>query len=82
MIPSYAAALALLRMYATRAIRVARAVFTVCRRHVPAWLGVVLTVCLVIPGPIDELLIVVVILVLAAVKPAARADIRSALHAT
>jgi integrase len=33
------------------------AILTVTRRHFPAWMGAVLTICLLIPGPVDELAI-------------------------
>lgn len=62
-------------------IRAMRALFNVVRRHVPAWVGVVLTVCLFIPGPLDEFLLLIVIAVFAAFKPAMRSDIRSEVSA-
>lgn len=60
-----------------RAIKVAQAVFTVTKRHVPKWVAGVLTVCLFIPGPLDELLVLVVIAVMIAFKPAMRSDLAS-----
>jgi hypothetical protein len=41
---------------------------------VPAWIGGLLKVCLLIPGPVDELLVLVLIAGMAAFKPAMRAD--------
>lgn len=61
-----------------KALRTARAIFTVTRRHVPAWLGAVLTVCLFIPGPLDELLILLVIACMVGFKPVMRADLTHA----
>ena len=40
----------------------------------PAWIGGLLTVCLLIPGPVDELLVLLLIAGIAAFKPAMRAD--------
>ena len=68
------AAVDAIRITARKLLRTARAIFSVTRRHVPAWMGAVLTVCLLIPGPLDELLVLVVIGVMAAFKPAMRAD--------
>lgn len=59
-----------------RLFHVLHALFGAVRRHVPVWVGAVLTVCLFIPGPLDELLLLTVIAVFAAFKPAMRTDIR------
>jgi hypothetical protein len=59
---------------ARKLIRTAGAILTVTRRHVPAWIGGLLTICLLIPGPVDELLVLLVIAAMAAFKPAMRAD--------
>ena len=59
---------------ARRLLRTAHAILAVTRRHVPAWIGGLLTVCLLIPGPVDELLVLVLIAGIAAFKPAMRAD--------
>lgn len=64
-----------LRFNAARLGRTAHAIFTVTRRHVPRWVGVVLTACLFIPGPLDELLVLIAIGVLVAVKPVMRRDL-------
>lgn len=61
--------------------RVLHAVLTVTRRHVPKWIAGVLTVCLFIPGPLDELLVLLVIAVMIAFKPAMRSDLVSATRA-
>lgn len=55
-------------------IRAGHATITVTRRHVPAWVGALLTVALLIPGPIDELLVLLLIAGIAAFKPQMRAD--------
>jgi hypothetical protein len=55
-------------------IRTAGAILTVTRLHVPAWMGAVLTICLLIPGPVDELLVLLAIAGMAAFKPTKRAD--------
>jgi hypothetical protein len=62
-----------------RLIRTGHATITVTRRHVPAWIGGLLTVCLLIPGPVDELLVLLVIAGMAAFKPAMRADFADAI---
>jgi len=77
---SYVAVIAALRIAAVRIIRVARAIFAVTRRHVPAWIGAVLTVCLFIPGPLDEILVLLVIGVMVAFKPVMRADLVGSVH--
>jgi hypothetical protein len=60
--------------YARKVFRAAHAAITVTRRHVPAWVGVALSVALAIPGPIDELIVLVLIAGFAAFKPQMRAD--------
>jgi len=59
---------------ARKLLRTAGAILTVTRRHVPAWMGAVLTICLLIPGPVDELLVLLAVAGMAAFKPAMRAD--------
>jgi hypothetical protein len=61
-------------VYARKVFRAAHAAITVTRRHVPAWVGVALSVALAIPGPIDELIVIVLIAGFAAFKPQMRAD--------
>jgi hypothetical protein len=58
-------------------VRLAR-VFHAARRHTPKWLGALITIALLIPGPQDELLVLVILAVWAAFKPAMRRDIREA----
>jgi hypothetical protein len=48
------------------------------RRHIPKWLAAVVTVALLIPGPQDELIVLLILAVWAMVKPAMRADIAEA----
>ena len=43
--------------------RVTRALWRFARAHTPKWLVPVLAVCLVIPGPFDELAVLAVVLV-------------------
>lgn len=64
-----------------RVLAVGKAVLVVTKRHVPKWVAGVLTVCLFIPGPLDELLVLLVIAVLVAFKPVMRADLASATRA-
>jgi hypothetical protein len=45
--------------YLARSWRVAKALWRFARAHVPKWMLPVLAVLLVIPGPIDELLVAV-----------------------
>ena len=63
--------------FGRRVIRTVHAVIRITRKHVPAWLGAALVVALAIPGPIDELAVLVVVAVFAAFKPAMRAELRS-----
>lgn len=60
-----------------RVLAVGRSIFTVTRRHVPRWIAGLLTVCLFIPGPLDEILVLLVIAVMVAFKPVMRADLAS-----
>jgi hypothetical protein len=69
-----AVAVPAIRPTAGKLMRTAKAVFAVCRRHVPAWMGAVLTVCLFIPGPLDELVVLLAIASMVVFKPAMRAD--------
>ena len=48
---------------AVRLLRAARAVLAFTVRHAPKWLLPVLAACLLIPGPLDELLVLAAILV-------------------
>lgn len=61
-----------------RSWRVLHAVLTVTKRHVPKWVAGLLTVCLFIPGPLDEVLVLIVIGVMVGFKPVMRADLKSA----
>jgi hypothetical protein len=62
-----------------RLFRVGHAVFTVTKRHVPKWIAAVLTICLFIPGPLDEFLVLLVIAGMVGFKPAMRADLAGAI---
>jgi hypothetical protein len=79
LIYSYAMTLIVARAMAVRLLRTAHAIFAVTKRHVPAWLAAVLTVCLFIPGPLDEFLVLLVIAAMVAFKPAMRSDLVSAI---
>lgn len=57
--------------------RCARA-FRAAKRHCPKWLLALVGIALAIPGPQDELLVLLILAAWAAFKPAMRADIRSA----
>lgn len=72
--------LATVLAWTRRVLRTFTAVIAATRRHVPAWLGAALTLALLIPGPIDELLVLVVIAGFAIAKPAMRADIAAAMR--
>lgn len=48
----------------------------VVRRHSPRWLAVLIGIALLIPGPQDEALVALIVLVMIAVKPALRAELR------
>ena len=52
-----------MRRFAGRSWRVTKAVWAFAKGHVPKWLLPVLGVCLLIPGPLDELLVLAVIAV-------------------
>lgn len=52
-----------MRAFAGRSWRVAKAVWRFAKAHCPKWLMPVLAVCLAIPGPLDELAVLVVVLV-------------------
>lgn len=60
-----------------RSWRVLHAVLTVTKRHVPKWVAGLLTVCLFIPGPLDEVLVLLVIGVMVGFKPVMRRDLAS-----
>lgn len=70
-----AAAYAYALSTARKLVRTSKAVIAVVRRHVPAWVGALLAVALLIPGPLDELLVLLAIAGFAVFKPAMRADI-------
>lgn len=59
-----------------RTWRVAHAAIGVARRHAPRWLVIVLAVALAIPGPVDELIVLVIIAGLLVFKPKMRVDLR------
>jgi hypothetical protein len=70
-----------LARFTRRLIRALHAAITITRRHVPAWLGVALAIALAIPGPIDELIVLIVVAGFAAAKPAMRAELRAGIPA-
>ena len=76
-VAAIAVAATAIRTATRKLLRTAGAIVTVTKRHVPAWLGAVLTICLLIPGPVDELLVLLVNGAMAAFKPAMRADFRA-----
>lgn len=65
-----------LRCQAMRLHRVMKGVIGVTRRHLPKWMVALVTIALLIPGPQDELLVLVILAGFAAFKPAMRQDIR------
>ncbi|AXH46833.1 hypothetical protein SEA_ACOLYTE_90 [Mycobacterium phage Acolyte] len=65
-----------LRVQAMRAHRLVKGMVGVSKRHLPKWMVAIVTIALLIPGPQDELLVLVILGVFAAFKPAMRADIR------
>lgn len=63
-----------LRSQLIRIRRTTKGLMAVTRRHVPKWLAAIITIALLIPGPQDELLVLIIIGVYAAFKPAMRKD--------
>jgi hypothetical protein len=67
---------------ARKIARTVKAAWQVARHHLPKWVAVAFVLCLAIPGPLDELAMLIVIGAMAALKPAMRremsASIRSA----
>lgn len=61
-----------------RVLRTLHAIIRMTRRHVPKWVAALLTVALLIPGPQDELIVLLVIAGFAAFKPDMRRDIATA----
>lgn len=61
--------------------RVLQAVFGVTRRHAPRWIVALLAVALAIPGPVDELIVLVIIGALVAIQPVLRAAMVTAVSA-
>jgi hypothetical protein len=59
----------------SRPVRVAGAVWRFAKGHVPKWLLPVLAACLVIPGPLDELAVLAVVLVPVLRSRQARAEL-------
>lgn len=64
--------------YAGRSWRVVRAVWRFAKARVPKWLLPVLAVCLAVPGPLDELAVLAVVLVPVLRSREARAELASA----
>ena len=52
------------RRFAARSWRVARAVWRFARAHSPRWLPPVLAACLFVPGPADEVIVLLIVLFL------------------
>ena len=52
-----------MRRNAVRLWRVARAVWKFARSHSPRWLIPVLAACLAFPGPLDELILLAIVLI-------------------
>lgn len=65
---------------ARRLYRTMRAVIAVSRKHLPKWLAGLLAIALAIPGPQDELVVLLIIGVFVAFKPAMRADLSTAIQ--
>jgi hypothetical protein len=80
LIESHTYAIILLTLRLTQAYRVTHALIATTRQHVPKWVGVILTVCLFIPGPLDEFLVLILIGVMVAVKPVMRRDLANAVR--
>lgn len=49
----------------------------IVKRHSPRWLAVLMGVALLIPGPQDELVVLLIVAAMVMVKPALRAELRS-----
>lgn len=69
-----------LRSQAIRVARTVKGLIGVTKRHMPKWMAAVITIALLIPGPQDELLVLVILGVWAAFKPAMRRDIRATVY--
>ena len=65
-------------MWAARSWRVVLAVWRFAKGHVPRWLLPVLGVCLLIPGPLDEVLVLAVIAVPVLRSREARSELAAA----
>lgn len=63
-----------------RIVRTLKAIYTVTKKHVPAWIGAILTVCLFIPGPLDEFLVLLVIAGMIGFKPVMRRELFAAIR--
>ena len=61
----------------SQAIRCGRA-FVAAKRHTPKWMAALITIALLIPGPQDELVVVLILAAWAAFKPVMRRDIAQA----
>ncbi len=55
------AAWAIVARFAGRSWQVAKAVWAFAKKRCPKWLVPVMAVCLVIPGPLDEMLVLAVV---------------------
>jgi hypothetical protein len=67
------AGVALVAVGPRRGLRVAGAAIAVTREHAPRWLAVVLSVALAIPGPVDELIVLMIVAFVAWRRPVMRA---------
>ncbi len=68
------------RARSCRPVRVAGAVWRFAKAHMPKWLLPVLGVCLLIPGPLDELAVLAVVLVPVLRSGAARAELAASVR--
>jgi hypothetical protein len=68
------------RVRVSRPVRVAGAVWRFAKGHVPKWLLPILAVCLVIPGPFDELAVLAVVLVPVLRSRDARAELAASVR--
>jgi hypothetical protein len=64
-----------------RIVRAAGAVGRFAKAHSPRWLLPVLAVCLAIPGPLDELIVLAIVLVPVLRSRAARAELAASVRA-
>lgn len=67
-----------LRAQAIRVTRTLKGVLAVAKRHMPKWMAAVITVALLIPGPQDELAVMLIVGAWMYLRPTKRGRLKSA----